>query len=67
MTELWSSLVVFLLLCGSAVVGFFIQRLLPERHRTRESIELVHLAIGMLVTFAALVLGLLTASVKKLV
>jgi len=65
MPELWSSLVVFLLLCGAASLGFFIKPFLPERHRTRESIELVHLATGMLVTFAALVLGLVTASVKS--
>jgi hypothetical protein len=65
MPELWSSLVVFLLLCGAASLGFFIKPFLAERHRTKESLELVHLATGMLVTFAALVLGLLTASVKN--
>ncbi len=37
---------------------------LPEAHRARETIETMQLMIGMLVTFAALVLGLLTASVK---
>jgi len=37
---------------------------LPETYRTRETVETMQLVIGMLVTFAALVLGLLTASVK---
>ncbi len=63
--ELASGFVVFLLLCGSAGVGLLVRPHLPEHHRTRETIELMQLTIGLLVTFAALVLGLLTASVKQ--
>jgi hypothetical protein len=37
----------------------------PETHRTHETIETMQLMITMLVTFAALVLGLLIASVKN--
>ena len=48
----------------SASVGFFVNSRLPEKHRSRDSIELVQLAITLLVTFAAIVLGLLTTSVK---
>jgi hypothetical protein len=59
-----SALLVFVLLCISAGAGMYIRPRLPERHRARESVELMQLVIGMLVTFAALVLGLLTASVK---
>jgi hypothetical protein len=57
--------VVFLLLCGSAGIGLLVRPRLPEHHRSRETIELMQLTIGLLVTFAALVLGLLTASVKQ--
>jgi hypothetical protein len=57
--------VLLILLCVSAGVGFFLNSRLPEEHRSRESIELVQLAITLLVTFTALVLGLLTNSVKS--
>jgi hypothetical protein len=64
MRELSPAIVVFVLLCISTAVGSFINARLPERHRSRESIELVQLAISLMVTFAAIVLGLLTSSVK---
>jgi hypothetical protein len=64
MSALWPPLLVLLALCASAAVGFFVNGRLPERHRTPESIDLVHLALGLLVTFTAIVLGLLTSSVK---
>src|ERR1700733_12413504 len=59
-----NSLVVFIAMCGSATIGFFIHSRLPERHRSPESIALVQLMITLLVTFTAIVLGLLTTSVK---
>jgi hypothetical protein len=62
--NLWSSLFFLLLVCASAGAGFFINSRLPEHHRTRDSIEIVDLAITLLVTFTAIVLGLLTTSVK---
>jgi hypothetical protein len=65
MGHLWASLLLFILLCGSASVGFFVNSRLHEKHRSRESIELVQLAIGLLVTFVAIVLGFLTNSVKS--
>jgi hypothetical protein len=65
MSALWPPLLVLLTLCASAALGFFANGRLPERHRTPESIELVHLALGLLVTFTAIVLGLLTTSVKS--
>jgi hypothetical protein len=64
MQNLWSSLFLLVLLCASAGVGFFVNSRLPEEHRSRESIELVQLANTLLVTFTAIVLGLLTTSVK---
>jgi hypothetical protein len=63
--ELTSAIVVFILLVGSAALGIFVRPRLPERHRTRETTELMQVTISLLVTFAALVLGLLTASVKQ--
>ena len=54
-----------MLLCSSAGLGILVRPRLPEHHRTRETMELMQITIGLLVTFAALVLGLLTASVKQ--
>ncbi|HUB44468.1 MAG TPA: hypothetical protein VMB73_05740 [Acetobacteraceae bacterium] len=64
MRDFWASIVTFCLLCLGAGVGRHVHPRLPETYRTRETIETMQLVIGMLVTFAALVLGLLTASVK---
>jgi hypothetical protein len=59
-----NSAILFVILCVSSAVGFFIHPRLPERHRSQQSIALVQLAITLLVTFTAIVLGLLTTSVK---
>ena len=58
------SVVVFAAMCVSAAMGFFIHSRLSEKHRSPESIALVQLMITLLVTFTAIVLGLLTTSVK---
>ncbi|MDE2515416.1 MAG: hypothetical protein KGL12_05280 [Rhodospirillales bacterium] len=55
---------VFVLLTASALFGRFVRARLPEVHRTRETIEAMQIVIGMLVTFTALVMGLMTNSVK---
>ncbi|MBV8568470.1 MAG: hypothetical protein JO273_23765 [Methylobacteriaceae bacterium] len=65
MSVLLSSLFLLALLCASAAVGFFVRSRLREEHISKDGIELLQLVIGLLVTFAALVLGLLTASVKS--
>src|SRR5215469_9044815 len=59
-----NSVVLFAILCASAGVGFFIHPRLPEKHRSAQAMGLVQLAITLLVTFTAIVLGLLTTSVK---
>lgn len=64
-TELMSAAVVFALLVGTATASFLIRRVLPEQHRSRETTELMQITISLLATFAAIVLGLLTASVKQ--
>ena len=58
------SIVVFAAMCVSATIGFFIHSRLSETHRSQESIALVQITITLLVTFTAIVLGLLTTSVK---
>lgn len=64
MTELAQAALQLLLLIGGSVLGILIRPLLSEHHRSRETTELIQLVVMMLVTFAALVLGLLTSSVK---
>jgi len=65
MRNFGSSFFLLLLLCASAALGFFVNARLPEKHKSRDSIELVQLAITLLVTFTAIVLRLLTTSVKS--
>ena len=64
MSSLAPPLLIFFVLCACAAFGFIINGRLHERHRTPDSIDLVHLSIGLLVTFTAIVMGLLTSSVK---
>jgi hypothetical protein len=59
-----NSLIVFVAMCLSATIGFLIHARLPETHRSPQSMALVQLMITLLVTFTAIVLGLLTTSVK---
>ena len=65
MPDLLSTAFLFFLLCAAASGGFVVKTRLPERHRSKESFELVQLSINLLVTFTAIVLGLLTNSVKN--
>lgn len=55
---------VFACLCGGASLGLFLRGLLPEAHLSADSKDVVKLAMGLVATMAALVLGLLTASAK---
>ncbi|CAB3795912.1 hypothetical protein LMG28688_04195 [Paraburkholderia caffeinitolerans] len=65
MTEIETALLVFVLLVGGTGLGVLLRPLLPEEHRKHETVQLVQLVLGMLVTFAALVLSLLTTSAKS--
>jgi hypothetical protein len=60
-----NALTIFVILCASAALGFYIHPRLPEHHRSTESMALVQLVIMLLVNFTAIVLGLLTTSVKS--
>ncbi|MGH7104554.1 MAG: hypothetical protein ACREFJ_19420 [Acetobacteraceae bacterium] len=64
MSEVLNALILLVLLMLSAAFGMSVKVRLPERHRSRETWDLVTLVVTMLVTFAALVMGLLTYSVK---
>src|SRR5271169_3440424 len=50
---------------ASSAIGFLLQTALREHHRSRETTDSVRLVISILVTFTALVLGLLTSTVKS--
>ncbi|WP_321876231.1 bestrophin-like domain [Paraburkholderia bannensis] len=65
MKEIGMAVLVFVLLLGGTGLGVLLRPLLPEEHRKHETVQLVQLVLGMLVTFAALVLSLLTASAKS--
>ncbi|WP_428542433.1 hypothetical protein [Rhodopila sp.] len=65
MNSPWTSLVALLLFLLASGFGAFVRPKLNERHRTRETIELLQVTVTMLVTFAAIVLGLLITSAKN--
>jgi|SRR5579884_637534 len=64
MTEAANAAVVLLLLLGSSALGILVRPLLSEHHRSLEMSDFLQLVSTMLITFVALVLGLLTTSVK---
>jgi hypothetical protein len=64
MLDLWSTALLLFLLLAAAGAGYYVRSRLPEKHRSQESLILVQLTINLLVTFTAIVLGLLTTSVK---
>jgi hypothetical protein len=65
MSALAIAAIVFACLFGTALLGLFLRTMLPEHHLTPESKDVVKLAMGLIATMAALVLGLMTASAKS--
>src|SRR5215475_1504529 len=59
------SLLVFACAFGSALLGMLVERLLPDHHLSPESKDVIRVAMGMVATTAALVLGLLVYSAKS--
>jgi len=59
------AIVVFACVFGSALLGLYLHSLLPERHLTDESVNVIKLTIGLIATMAAIVLGLLISSAKS--
>ncbi len=60
---LWAS-VVFVMLCVAAALGHGLVGRLPAVHRSPATLDFTRLVTSMLLTFSALVLGLLIASVN---
>src|SRR6266496_5910637 len=58
------ALIVFSCVYGSAMFGFFLGKVLPDRHLDNEAKDIVKLTTGLIATLSALVLGLLVSSAK---
>ena len=65
MTPIAIAIVTFVLTLGGALGGMKLRAVLPDHHLDAESHETVKLAIGLVATLTALVLGLVTASTKS--
>src|SRR5437667_7991370 len=59
-----TAVIVFGFLIGTVLLGIGLRRILPEDHLSTESKDVVKLAMGLVATMAALVLGLLVSSAK---
>jgi hypothetical protein len=64
MSELGDAAILLLALLAGTALGMIVRPFLSEHHRSLETTDLIRLVVTMLVTFAGLVLGLLTSSVK---
>jgi hypothetical protein len=64
MSPLTISGIVFACIFGGTVLGMILRALLPEKHLSGESKDVVKLGMGLIGTMTALVLGLLIASAK---
>lgn len=65
MSPLTISSIVFACAVGGAILGMILRAILPEKHLSAESKDLVRLGMGLVGTMTALVLGLLVASAKS--
>ena len=63
--ELTVALGMPVLLLASSAGGWALRQRLPERHRTADTAAALQLVMSMMITFAALVLGLLTSAAKS--
>jgi hypothetical protein len=57
--------VVFAVVFGGALFGMCLRAVLPERHLSADSKDIIRIAMAMIATLAALVVGLLIASAKS--
>ena len=60
-----TALIVFGCLVGAVLIGITIRGLLPEAHLSSETKDAVKVAMGLVATMSALVLGLLVSSAKS--
>ena len=59
-----TALIVFGCLVGAVLLGRGLRRMLPQEHLSSDSRDVIKLAIGLVATMSALVLGLLVSSAK---
>ena len=64
MTSLTIGIIAAGCICGGALVGFGLQRVLPKHHLSKDAQDMIKLAVGVIATSTALVLGLLVSSSK---
>lgn len=65
MNTIMTSLLVAGCIFASGLAGLYLNRLLPQHHLTKETLDVIKLGIGMLSVLASLVLGLLIATAKS--
>lgn len=65
MSSLETALIVLACVFGGALLGRELRVMLPEHHLKDDTKDIVKLAIGLIATLAALVLGLLISSAKE--
>jgi hypothetical protein len=65
MNPIWISVIVFVCVFGGALLGSLLGRTLPAHHLSLESKKMVNVAVGLIATLSALVLGLLVGSVHS--
>jgi hypothetical protein len=65
MREVLWTIILFAFLVAGATGGFLLRAWIPEPHRNQPTIEFVRIVTALLVTFAALVMSLILASVRN--
>ena len=65
MNELAISFVVYVCVMGGALIGIYLNHVLPPEHIKDETRQAVNIAVGVIATLTALVLGLMVASAKS--
>lgn len=65
MNALFFSLVTFAFISMGGMLGMFLSPRLPQQHASSDSKDVIRLAMGLVATTVALVLGLLVASAKS--
>ena len=65
MSSIETTSIVFACVFGGALLGMFLRKLLPRDHLSDDSKGIVMIAMGLVATMAALVLGLLISSAKS--
>ena len=64
MSALAIGAIVFLCVFGGALFGMFLGRMLPDDHLSTDTKDVIKVAMAMIATLAALVLGLMIASAR---